>query len=174
MERAEISWNTADGAVPIEASFEEFFEGEQERLLRVLWMVTGSLHEAEDIVQDAFLGVWERWPEVSVMESPVGYLHRAAMNLFRNRYRRAALALRKVAGVTPPPDAWGSVEDRLAVSTALGSLTPRQRAALVLTELWGYNAAEAGRMLGVRGSTVRSLSAAGRTALRNAKELKDE
>jgi DNA-directed RNA polymerase specialized sigma24 family protein len=60
------------------------------------------------------------------------------------------------------------------MSKALGSLTPRQRAALVLTELWGYNAAEAGRMLGVRGSTVRSLNAAGRTALRNAKELKDE
>ena len=52
------------------AYFEEFFEVEQERLLRLLWMVTGSLHEAEDIVQDAFLRVWERWHEVSVMESP--------------------------------------------------------------------------------------------------------
>ena len=41
--------------------FEEFFDLEQERLLRLLWMVTGSLPEAEDIVQEAFLRVWERW-----------------------------------------------------------------------------------------------------------------
>ena len=53
----------------VEQSFEDFFELEQERLLRVLWMVTGSLQEAEDIVQDAFLRVWERWPKVASMES---------------------------------------------------------------------------------------------------------
>ena len=51
-------------------SFEDFFELEQERLLRLLWMVTGSLREAEDIVREAFLRVWERWNEVSAMESP--------------------------------------------------------------------------------------------------------
>lgn len=38
----------------VERSFEDFFELEQERLLRVIWLVTGSLQEAEDIVQDAF------------------------------------------------------------------------------------------------------------------------
>ena len=56
--------------LPVEHSFEDFFELEQERLLRLLWMVTGSLQEAEDIVQDAFLRVWERWPKVASMESP--------------------------------------------------------------------------------------------------------
>jgi DNA-directed RNA polymerase specialized sigma24 family protein len=44
----------------------------------------------------------------------------------------------------------------------------------VLTDLLGYPADEAGRMLGVRGSTVRSLSSAARAALRDAKELIDE
>ena len=173
MEQAGATW---EGAVVVatEHSFEDFFELEQERLLRLLWMVTGSLQEAEDIVQDAFLKVWERWPQVSRLDSPVGYLHRAAMNLFRNRYRRAMLAVRKAVGSTQPVDAFGAVEDRVSVSRALGSLTPRQRAALVLTELLGYPADEAGRMLGVRASTVRSLASAGRNALRNAKELVDE
>ena len=168
-----MGWKTADEAVSIEPSFEGFFEREQDRLLRIMWMVTGSLHEAEDIVQDAFLKVWERWPEVSTMESPVGYLHRAAMNLFRNRYRRAGLAVRKATGTEPPTDAFGMVEDRVAIEQALGSLTPRQRAALVLTELLDYSTDEAGQMLGVRASTVRSLTAAGRSALKDTEELID-
>ena len=174
MEQARTEWKTADRTVLIESPFEEFFEGEQERLLRILWMVTGSLHEAEDIAQEAFLKVWERWSDVSAMESPVGYLHRAAMNIFRNRYRRAALAVRKAVGAGPPIDAFGAVEDRFSITRALGSLTPRQRAALVLTELLDYSAEEAGQMLGVRASTVRSLNAAGRSSLKNAKELIDE
>ena len=160
--------------LPVEHSFEDFFELEQERLLRLLWMVTGSLQEAEDIVQDAFLRVWERWPKVASMESPTGYLHNAAMNIFRNRYRRAKLGLRKAIGSDPPIDAFALAEDRISVSTALRSLTRNQRAALVLTDLLGYPAEEAGRMLGVRGSTVRSLSSTARAALRESKELADE
>lgn len=161
-------------ALTIVRSFEEFFEDEQERLLRILWMVTGSLQEAEDIVQDAFIRVWDRWAEVAGMESPVGYLHRTAMNIFRNRYRRAMLALRKTAGVAPPQDPLVGVDDRLSIAQALGSLTARQRAAVVLTEVLGYPSEEAGRMLGVGATTVRSLAHAGRSALRAAKELADD
>jgi RNA polymerase sigma factor (sigma-70 family) len=108
------------------------------------------------------------------MESPTGYLHRAAMNIFRNRYRRARLGLRKAIGIEPVIDAFDAAEDRISVSGALGRLTPKQRAALVLTELLGYPANEAGRMLGVRGSTVRSLSSTARAALRDAREFADD
>jgi RNA polymerase sigma-70 factor (ECF subfamily) len=174
MEHAEATWKGVADVVAVEDSFEDFFELEQERLLRLLWMVTGSLQEAEDIVQDAFLRVWERWPQISSMESPTGYLHHTAINIFRNRYRRARLGLRKAIGTDPPVDAFGSVDDRISVSSALRSLTRKQRAALVLTDLLGYPADEAGRMLGVRGSTVRSLSSTARAALRDAKELADE
>lgn len=173
MEHAEATWEGA-AIVTAERSFEDFFELEQERLLRLLWMVTGSLQEAEDIVQDAFLRVWERWPKVSYMDSPTGYLHHAAMNIFRNRYRRAKLGLRKVVGADSPVDAFGAAEDRISVSSALADLTPKQRAALVLTDLLGYPADEAGRMLGVRGSTVRSLSSTARAGLRDAKEFAHE
>ena len=155
-------------------SFEEFFEAEQERLLKILWMVTGSLHEAEDLVQDAFIRLWDRWAEVAVMESPVGYLHRTALNIFRNRYRRTKLGLRKAVGFTDPPDAFLVIEDRVTVAGALATLTPRQRAALVLTEVLGYPSVEAGQMLGVGASTVRSLAHAARAALRNTKELADD
>jgi Sigma-70 region 2 len=74
MERAEATWEgkgVGEG-VAFEHAFEDFFGLEQERLLRVLWLVTGSLQEAEDIVQDTFLRVWERWPDIGSMESPSG------------------------------------------------------------------------------------------------------
>ena len=160
--------------VAVERPFEDFFELEQERLLRLLWMVTGSLQEAEDIVQEAFLRVWERWSNVSAMDNPAGYLHRTAMNVFRNRYRRTRLAVRKAVGVAPAIDAFGAVDDRVTVSNALAKLTPKQRAAIVLTDLLGYPAEDAAQMLGIRGSTVRSLSSTARTAMRNAKELADD
>ena len=174
MEQAGATWEGAAEAMVGELTFEDFFELEQERVLRLLWMVTGSLQEAEDIVQEAFLRVWERWPKVSAMESPTGYLHQTAMNVFRNRYRRAKLGLRKVIGTEPPIDAFGSAEDRISVSSALRDLTPKQRAALVLTDLLEYSAEQAGRMLGVSGSTVRSLSSTARAAMRDAKEFADE
>ena len=49
-------------------------------------------------MQEAFLRVWERWNKVSAMESPTGYLHHAAMNIFRNRYRRCNLGSHKAIG----------------------------------------------------------------------------
>ena len=155
-------------------SFEEFFEAEQGRLLRVMWLVTGNLQEAEDIVQDAFIRVWDRWTEVSLMESPVGYLHRTAMNVFRNRYRRAKMALRKAVGTTHVHDPIGQVDDRIAVGNALEALTARQRAAIILTDALAYPAEEAGRMLGVRASTVRSLASNARAAVRATAGFADE
>jgi DNA-directed RNA polymerase specialized sigma24 family protein len=82
--------------------------------------------------------------------------------------------VRKAVGGAPPIDAFGEVDDRVTVSNALATLTPKQRAAIVLTDLLGYPAEEAAQMLGVRGSTVRSLSSTARAAMRNAEELADE
>jgi DNA-directed RNA polymerase specialized sigma24 family protein len=48
----------------------------------------------------------------------------------------------------------------------LKDLAPRQRAALVLLDMYGYGSEEAARILGVRPSTVRALATQGRTALR--------
>jgi DNA-directed RNA polymerase specialized sigma24 family protein len=50
------------------ASFEAFFESGHGRLLRALFLVTGNAQEAEEIVQDAFVAVWERWDRVGTIE----------------------------------------------------------------------------------------------------------
>jgi RNA polymerase sigma factor (sigma-70 family) len=154
-------------------TFEEFFEEEKDRLLRVLCVITGSRSEAEDLAQDAFTKVLERWDKVGAMDDPAGYLHRTAMNLFRNQFRRATTALRRAVHLTAEPDIFSVVEDRDAAAHAMSALTPRQRAALVLTEALGYSGEEAGELLGIKASTVWALTHQARTTLKDALEASD-
>ncbi len=154
-------------------SFEEFFEIERDRLFRVLCVIAGSRHEAEDLSQEAFARVWERWDEIGAMANPTGYLHRTAMNLFRSRFRRARLAAQRALEPAPARDEFQVVDDRQVVLHALSMLPPRQRAAIVLIEVLRYTAEEASGMLGVRASTVRALHFQARASLRNLREGSD-
>jgi RNA polymerase sigma-70 factor, ECF subfamily len=146
--------------------FEAFFANESTVLFRRLCLVTGNRSEAEEIMQDAFLKIWERWDRVQTMEDPTAYLYRTAMNLFRKRYRRATLAIRKAVRPEAAEDEFVASEIRTDVGAALATLSPRQRAALVLVELLEFSSEEAGRMLGVKPATVRSLATQGRASLR--------
>jgi len=159
----------------LEASrnFEVFYEAEAQTLFRRLWLVTGNRAEAEEIMQDAFLIVWQRWDRVTGMDDPVGYLYRTAMNLFRKRYRRAMLAVRRTVGLAPSNDDFSDADDRHVVRHVLAALPPRQRAALVLTELLGFTSKEAGDALGVTDATIRSLTRHGRDAFRKVMEVDD-
>jgi DNA-directed RNA polymerase specialized sigma24 family protein len=47
-------------------TFEEFFGTEHARLFGALCFITGDRDEAEEIMQDAFLRLWERWDPTSV------------------------------------------------------------------------------------------------------------
>jgi len=148
-------------------TFDDFFAEESRTLFRRLWLVTRDRAEADDLVQEAFIVVLERWERVQAMEDPTGYLYRVAFNAWRKRGRRAARTLqRMIAGPTDPPDPFAGVEARTMIGSGLAALTPRQRAALVLTELLGMSAQEAGGVLGIRPVTVRSLSSQARASLR--------
>jgi RNA polymerase sigma-70 factor, ECF subfamily len=154
-------------------TFEAFYDAESSMLFRRMWLVTGNRAEAEELMQDAFLKVWERWEQVGVMDDPIGYLYRTAMNLFRKRYRRAMLAIRRSVGLAPSQDDFAAADDRETVRKVLSTIPPRQRAALVLTELLGFSPTDAGRALGVQASTIRSLSHQGRASFRRAMEVDD-
>jgi RNA polymerase sigma-70 factor, ECF subfamily len=167
-------WNDAFQPMVHEpASFEEFFHVERDRLFRVMFVITKNRQEAEDLSQEAFVRVWERWDTVGAMENPAGYLHRTAMNLFRSRYRRALLAARRGIGIATEEDAYAAIDDRQVALQALGSLAPRQRAAIVLTEVLRYTAEEAGSMLGIRAATVRALHFQARSALKSSGRMTD-
>jgi RNA polymerase sigma factor (sigma-70 family) len=148
------------------ARFDSFFEGEYERLFKAMYFVTGNRQDAEDILQDAFLKLWERWDRIDRIEDPTAYLFRVALNGFRMTRRRAAMAMRKVIRAEPEPDGFSQAEMRADVRRLLLGLTPRQRAALLLVDLYGYPSEQAARILRIRPSTVRALATQGRKALR--------
>lgn len=147
------------------ASFEVFYRSERDGLFADLSLITRDPHEAEELMHDAFLKVWERWSRVRHMDHPAGYLHRTALNAFRRRYRRTMIAKRAV-GWASERDPFEDVEGRDRLDRTLAALTVRQRAAVILTELLDYSSEEAGRVLGVRPGTVRGLAHHGRVALR--------
>jgi len=155
-------------------TFEAFFEAERDGLFGALVLITGDQHEAEELAQDAFLAVWERWDRVGAMDNPAGYLYRTAMNIFRKRRRRAALAVRRAVGLIHAEDAFAAADARQVVARALAGLSRRQRAALVLTELLGFTSEEAGRVLGIKPVTVRVLASQGRAAMKQSMERSDE
>jgi RNA polymerase sigma factor (sigma-70 family) len=146
--------------------FEDFFEREKGDLYRAMCLVTHDRHEAEDITQEALVRVFERWDRVGEMDDPHGYLYRTAMNVFRSRYRRAILATRRTIGVAHPDDEIANVDSRNATVLALATLSPRQRAAVVLTDLLGFPSEEAAQMLGIRASTLRMHASRAHAALK--------
>jgi RNA polymerase sigma-70 factor (ECF subfamily) len=152
--------------VPESADFESFFEENRAKVFGAMCLVTGNRQEAEEIAQDAFLRLWERWGDVSKLEDPTGYLFRTAMNVFRNRARRAAVAVRRTLRLVDRGDELAAIEDRDDMIRAMRDLTPHQRAALVLTGYLGYSSEEAARILRVRASTVRALATKGRATAR--------
>ena len=152
--------------LPVELSFDEFFEAERARLFGALIIMTGNRSEAEELLQDAFLKVWERWERVAVMDEPVRSPSTCtALNLHRKRIRRAAVALRE-ARRPLEVDELADVETRDEAVRLLGRLTPRERAAIVVTGYLGYSSEEAGRLLGIGAPTVRALATRARATLR--------
>jgi RNA polymerase sigma-70 factor (ECF subfamily) len=149
------------------STFEAFVDAETARFHGALRLLTRDRTEAEDLMQDAYLKVWERWHHVRSLDDPTGYLYRTAMNLNRKRRRRAAVAIRHAIRPRPPRDQLDDVESRDEVLRALATLSPRQRMSLVLTDLLDYSSEEAGQLMGVKATTVRVLASQGRAALRS-------
>ena len=155
------------------ARFDAFVDADHVRLFKALYFVTGSREEAEDLAQEAFLKLWERWDRIDTIDDPSAYLFRVALNGFRMRRRRAAMALRRQPAAPEARDAYVEADMRADVRRLLLEVTPRQRAALLLVDLIGYPSEQAAGILGIRPSTVRSLVSKGRETLRTAEGVQD-
>jgi RNA polymerase sigma factor (sigma-70 family) len=153
-------------ARPQPIGFERFFRDNDDAFVRALCLLTRNRGQAEELAQDAFLTVWERWPHVREMQHPEGYLYRVGMNLFRKRCRRDRLDAMPI-DVPHRCDEIARVDDEDEAARALSRLTPQQRSALVFSGLLGYPTDQVAALMGCRPSTVRVHLSRGRAASRS-------
>ncbi len=138
-------------------------------LVRLAFLMTGDRPTAEDIVQDAFLGLYRRWGTLADQGKALSYVRSCVLNgcrqLHRVRYRQAKFHF------DPPPDARSAEdtailgEDDRAVLTAIRRLPARQREAVVLRYYLDMTEDQAAQAMGVSRGTVKSATSRGLAAL---------
>jgi RNA polymerase sigma-70 factor (sigma-E family) len=138
-------------------------------LVRVAVLLTGDEMLAEEVVQDAFLGLQRRWQRQGPPDSPPAYLRTSVVNGCRSALRRRRLA--SLAGIErplPTTSAEAAVllqEEHAAVFDAMKDLSRRQREVLVLRFYLDLADPEIAGTLGVSRSTVSSTISRALTAL---------
>ena len=168
MDRMQQPAEIADAAgVGPEDPFARFYEEHYARLARALFLLGGDAAEAEDVAQEAMVRVLERWDRVGAMDSPSGYLYRTAINLRRSRLRRLVVRAKHVFVRPAESDPAIGAAARDELGRALSELPHGQREALVLVEWLGFDAEEAGRVLGIEPVSVRVRLSRARTAMRD-------
>jgi RNA polymerase sigma-70 factor (ECF subfamily) len=145
--------------------FEEFYAATVGRLLGQVFLVTGDLHAAEEIVQEAFTRASMRWTRLRDYDVPEAWVRRVAMNLAADRARSLRRQTRAMLKLGPPAAVPAASVETLALVEALRTLPVRQRQAIVLHYLVDLPVEEVAQVLAVRSGTVKSLLSRGRRAL---------
>ena len=128
-------------------------------LIRLAHIVLGNRAAAEDVVQEAFCGLFRRWEHVSSKDRAVGYVRASVLNGCRSVQRRGVTSELTDAyqPITVSAEATVlSAEERRGVVRALRRLPERQRDVLVLRYYLDLPDEQIAADLGIRPSTVRS------------------
>lgn len=154
-----------------EAGFTEWAEGAQRRLLRSAYLLTGDLHRAQDLVQEALVKVALRWPRLRD-GNPTAYARtiivRDNISWWRRQREAPGPEQSDLSAASSDPDT------ALVVQRSLARLTPRQRAVLVLRHFDDLSERETADALGIAVGTVKSTNADALARLREgAPELLD-
>lgn len=147
------------------AEFDQFYAGTAARVLRQVYLLTGDLAEAEDVVHEAFERAWLRWDSVQRAESPEAWVRTVARRLAISRWRRArnaATAWRRHGGSQHRPalDA-----EHVDLVDALRRLPEKQRTAIVLHHLADLSVDQVAAETRASVSAVKAQLARGRAAL---------
>lgn len=132
--------------------FEWMFRSTYPSVLRTTYLILHDRGRAEEITQDAFLRLYERWRGVLRVDHPEAWVRQVAI--------RAAIKQAKARRLRPWVDRTdeGRIEDRLPdldLARAIAALAPQQRAAVALYYLEDLPVDEVAHLLDVTPSTVK-------------------
>jgi RNA polymerase sigma-70 factor (sigma-E family) len=141
-------------------------------MIRLAHIMLGDRASAEDVVQEAFYGVYRRWSALTDTGNAIAYVRSSVLNGCRSALRRQARARGRAAAqqAAPPVEisaeaAAITLEERQEVLRALRRLPARQREALVLRFYLGHSAEESAATMGIGPGSVRSAIHRGLTSL---------
>jgi len=148
------------------ARVEAWFQSEHASLLRLAVLLTGELHAAEDIVQDAFLRLHRRSKQGPI-DDVAPYARAIVVNLARTRFRR-----RQRLQDGPVPEGSidghdGAAGDRDEMWRALMELSARQRAVMVLRYYEDLSEQQIAQVLGTSTGAVKKYADRARTRMRS-------
>ena len=140
------------GAGVANRDFEAFFLAHEREVTGYLWRMTGDEHAASDLSQETFLRAWQQFERIRGYERPGAWLLRVATNLALQHLRRRGAP---VGAATPLDEARAShasdpgrgLVERDQVRETLAEMTPKARALLILRDVYGLPADEAGAIL---------------------------
>lgn len=132
-------------------------------LIRLAVVMLGDRPAAEDVVQEAFCGLYRRWDHLDDPGNALRYLRSSVLNGCRSVLRnRGRLRLRLGQGPGRPDNVESAEstalvgEEHRAVLAALRRLPDRQREALVLRFYLEFSEAEIAQAMGISQGTVKS------------------
>lgn len=147
-----------------DSEIQDLYVASYRRLLGQLIGVTGSVAEAEDVVQEAFVRGLDRPRQMLGADNPEAWLRTVAVNLARSRWRRA----QRLIGLAPrlveePRD--GDTDGHVVLLQALLKLPAGQREVIALHHLADLTVEQVARTLGLPTGTVKARLSRGRAAL---------
>ena len=160
-----------------EQAFDEFVVTELPRARRAAYLMCGDWTEAEDLAQQALVrlyGAWSRLEHAAALRAwMTTTLTRLWLDEIRRRGRRPVVLLSELPETRGPrsPSGPEATTERLHLLEVLATLSPRQRACLVLRFWEDLTVAETARALGCSEGTVKSLTHHGVRAMRERLDL---
>jgi RNA polymerase sigma-70 factor (sigma-E family) len=162
-----------------DADFTAFVRARSARLVHIAHMLCGDPDLAEDMVQSALEKAYLRWDRIELGD-PFGYVRQAVVNHHLSWLRRRPWRERAVGGSADldrdavlVDDHASGVQQSQVVTAALGGLTRRERAVVVLRYVEDLSEADTAANLGVAVGTVKSTASRALTKLRSSPELTD-
>jgi RNA polymerase sigma-70 factor (sigma-E family) len=160
---------SAASAVGVTALYRAHAKG----LVRLAVVMLGDRHIAEDVVHDAFLGLYRHWERLSDPSRALPYLRSSVLNGCRSALRKrrtrdsvTASAGARAAVPLESAEAWALLgEEHREVLAALKRLPGRQREALVLRFYLDMSEDEIAATMRISRGTVKSATSRGIAAL---------
>lgn len=150
-----------------EAEYEAFVLEHRGRLLATALHLTGDIHLAEDLVQNALVRLYLAWGRARTT-STAAYTRRILVNSFADHHRRPWVRRERSAERLPDGVVAEPPTTDPELLAALAALPPRMRAAVVLRHVEDLSVEEVADALGCSTGTVKSQTARGLDKLRAA------